>query len=93
MSQFNAQPKELGLFSSGFLPSDPIEVCSLFLSACHCLGMELRSKDRIRGNFFFSSAQVICRALSDSNSTMIDFFFFFFFFHPTSLVKALSSHE
>lgn len=44
----------------------------------------------MRGNFFFSSAQVICRALSDSNSTMIDFFFFF---RPPSLVKALSSHE
>lgn len=42
----------------------------------------------MRGNFFFSSAQVICRTLSDSNSTMIDFFF-----HPPSLVKALSSHE
>lgn len=45
-----------------------------FLSACHCLEVELRSADRMRGNFFFSSAQVICRTFSDSNSTMIDFF-------------------
>lgn len=32
----------------------------------------------MRDNFFFSSAQVICRALSDSNSAVIDFFYFFF---------------
>lgn len=31
----------------------------------------------MRDNFFFSSAQVICRALSDSNSAVIDFIFFF----------------